>query len=208
MIAGHFGSGAQDHPNQGYLLFRPYSRGDYLNENFPGSDQTQVTGLNDRGVTVGFWSDMNTANQVNNNFGFYKVPGQRSRNVNFPNPTGGNSTPPVNQLLGVNDSNIAVGFYNDANGNSHGYVYSIPRQRFHALSLPSDVTSDTAAAINNRDDIAGFATVNGQMEGFLLRSDGGFKALNVPDATMTQALGVNDQDEVVGVYQLGTASTP
>jgi hypothetical protein len=177
VIAGYFGSGAQGHPNQGYLLFRPHSRGDYLNENFPGSVQTQVTGLNDRGVTVGFWSDMNTANQANNNFGFYKVPGHRFHNVNFPNSTGGNSTPPVNQLLGVNDSNIAVGFYDDTNGNGHGYVYSIPRHRFHALSLPSDVTSDTAAAINNHDDIAGFATVSGQTEGFLLRSDGGLTAL-------------------------------
>jgi hypothetical protein len=27
-----------------------------------------------------------------------------------------------NQLLGVNDHAIAVGFYNDAAGNSHGYL--------------------------------------------------------------------------------------
>ena len=71
VIAGYFGSGAKGHPNKGYQLFPAYGQGNYLNENFPGSRQTQVTGLNDLGVTVGFWSTQNNANMVNNNFGFY-----------------------------------------------------------------------------------------------------------------------------------------
>ncbi len=33
VIAGYFGSGAQGHPNKGYLLPRPYAQ--YINENFP-----------------------------------------------------------------------------------------------------------------------------------------------------------------------------
>src|SRR5208283_2364700 len=59
VIAGYFGSGAQGHPNKGYVLLPPYGQGNYINENFPGSVQTQVTGLNNRGVTVGFWSNTN-----------------------------------------------------------------------------------------------------------------------------------------------------
>ncbi len=55
LIAGYFGSGAQGHPNMGYLL----DGASYQGENFPGSVQTQVTGLNNRGVTVGFWSNTN-----------------------------------------------------------------------------------------------------------------------------------------------------
>jgi len=35
----------------------------------------RATGLNDEGVTVGFFSTMNTANMTNNNFGFYKSDG-------------------------------------------------------------------------------------------------------------------------------------
>ena len=57
VIAGYFGSGAQGHPNKGYLLLPQYGQGNYTGENFPGSVQTQVTGLNNRGVTVGFWSE-------------------------------------------------------------------------------------------------------------------------------------------------------
>ena len=33
--------------------------------------QTQVTGINDPGVTVGFWSGQNTESLSNDNFGFY-----------------------------------------------------------------------------------------------------------------------------------------
>ncbi len=78
VIAGYFGSGAAGHPNKGYLLFPGYGRHDYRNENFPGSVQTQVTGLNDEGATVGFWSNANNANLSNPNFGFYSLDGRTS----------------------------------------------------------------------------------------------------------------------------------
>lgn len=52
VIAGYVGSGAAGQPNRGYLLRPPFAQRDFGNENFPGSAQTQVTGLNDRGVTV------------------------------------------------------------------------------------------------------------------------------------------------------------
>jgi hypothetical protein len=119
VIAGYFGSGAAGHPNKGYTVVRPYkTQLDFTNENFPGSVQTQVTGINNRdelrfdrdrgefgfdrdrdrggwdsdrdpgelgfdrvfrGTTVGFWSDMNNANLVNNNFGFVNIGGQYGR---------------------------------------------------------------------------------------------------------------------------------
>ena len=69
-IVGYFGSGAKGHPNKGYELVPPYAHRNYHGENFPGSKQTQVIGLNDKGVTVGFWSTQNTASMTNNNFGF------------------------------------------------------------------------------------------------------------------------------------------
>ena len=116
VIAGYFGSGAQGHPNMGYLL----TPGGYRSENFPGSVQTQVTGLNDNGVTVGFWSGMNTANQANDNSGFYATGGQGFRSVSF--PVTDNASPPVNQLLGVNDHGDVAGFYTDSKGNTDGFT--------------------------------------------------------------------------------------
>ena len=206
VIAGYFGSGAQGHPNKGYRLYPPYGQGNYVNENFPNSVQTQVTAINDNGDTVGFWSSMNNANMVNDNHGFYKLRGHHSHTADF--PTGSPATPPVDQLLGVNDSDVAVGFYTDANGNNHGYKFNINTKRFTVVTDPNaPTTSLTAAAINNNGDIAGFYTnpATGNTDGFL-KHHGQFIDLAVPGASSTMALGVNDHDEVVGVYTVGTGS--
>ena len=131
-IAGYFGSGAAGHPNKGYLLsLGGFSA--FTNENFPGGIQTQVIGINDTGVSVGFWSTQNTKSMTNNNFGFYDWNGQ-FHNVNF--PTRNMAKPPVNQLLGVNDSDIAVGFFTGSKGNSHAYEYSIRGGWFHRVHDP------------------------------------------------------------------------
>jgi hypothetical protein len=129
-IAGYFGSGAAGHPNKGYLLNLSRNGSWFANENFPHGIQTQVIGINDLGTTVGFWSNQNTASMTNDNFGFYAW-GGHFHSVNF--PTRNNASPPVNQLLGVNDENVAVGFYTDAKGNNHGYTYSINRHRFRSI---------------------------------------------------------------------------
>jgi len=214
LIAGYFGSGNAGHPNKGYLLTAPYGQSNYRNENWPVSTQTQVTGLNDRGVTVGFWSSMNNAGvngaaPVNDNRAFVSY---RGYFVNGDFPTDGPASPPVDQLLGVNDHDIAVGFYNDANGNTHAYTFDVRHNRFSEIT-PAGITNPTAAGINSRGDIAGFGTdatgdsSNGQVVGYLLRRDGSVLVLSVPGSSMTQALGINDNDEVVGVYQVGTGSS-
>ena len=198
-IAGYFGSGAAGHPNKGYLLVRHDSL--FVNENVPTAVQTQVVGLNNTGVTVGFWSSQNTANETNNNFGFYTWRGQ-FHNVNF--PTANNANPPVNQLLGVNDRDVAVGFYNDAQGNAHGYAYSIPGHWFARVRVPG-ASSVTASGINNRGDIVGFYTGrHGSVHGFLRERDGNLVRLSVPGASSTMAFGINNRREVVGTYTVGS----
>ena len=208
VIAGYFGSGAQGHPNKGYELWAPST---YRNENFPGSTQTQVTGLNDEGVTVGFWSTMNTSSMSNNNFGFYADNGHY-HNVNF--PTGDNASPQVDQLLGVNDHGIAVGFYTNGQGSNRGYEYNIRTRQFTRV-LPPGFTNGTspqspsltATAINKHGDVAGFYNkTSSQVDAFLRLADGQFITLAVHGASMTQAFGVNDRDEVVGAYTDGTGN--
>jgi hypothetical protein len=201
-IAGYFGSGAAGHPNKGYVLSLG-GLSSFTNENFPGGIQTQVIGINDTGVSVGFWSTQNTKSMTNNNFGFYDWHGQ-FHNVNF--PTGNNAKPPVNQLLGVNDANIAVGFYTGSKGNNHAYAYSIPGGWFHRIRIPGAVSS-TASGINNRGDVAGFYVGRGGVtHGFLLGAHGHLYRLSVPGASSTMAFGVNDGREVVGTYMVGSGA--
>jgi len=194
LIAGYFGSGGPGFPNQGYTVGPPYTS--FTPENYPGSVQTQVTGLNNIGTTVGFWSDTNMGPGLDNNFGFVDIGGTFT-NVNNPATA---TTPPVfNQLLGVNDSNIAVGFYTDAGGNTHGYTYNIAATTFSAnIDDPSAVGNTTAAAINNSGEIAGFYTdAGGTFHGFI-DNGGTFTTLDAPGAMDTTLLGLNNLGQAVG----------
>jgi hypothetical protein len=210
VIAGYFGSGATGHPNKGYVLRPPFAQHDFSNEDFPRSVQTQVTGLNDDGISVGFWSNQETASMANDNFAFYSVDG-RFHNLNF--PTRDNASPPVDQLLGVNDHGLAVGFYTDGGGSNVGYEYNIQRHRFTLVQVPgtrrgASGPSLTAAGINNRGDIAGFFNKTAtQVDAFLFPHSGKFLTLAYPGATMTQAFGVNDSREVVGSYTVGSGNS-
>jgi hypothetical protein len=203
-IVGYFGSGAAGHPNKGYALSAPYSQGNFGRQNFPGAAQTQITGLDDEGVSVGFFSPTNASNAADNsNFGFWRADG-RYHEVNF--PTRKNAKPPVNQLLGVNDTGTAVGFYNDSAGNAHGYAYNIQSGRFKVITVKG-ATSLTATGINNEGTAAGFFTgAGGAVDSFLQMHHGRTVTIAVPGAAMTQAFGVNDRDEVVGAYTVGTGA--
>src|SRR6516162_5361793 len=173
LIAGYFGSGMAGHPNQGYLLTAPYGQANYRSENWPESTQTQVTGLNDRGVTVGFWSSTNKGSGDDNR-AFVSVHGYF---IDGDFPTNSPASPPVDQLLGVNDHNVAVGFYTDANGNNHAYTFDIRRNQFNEVK-PDGIDNPTGAAINNRGVIFGFGTdmtgdrSNANTAGFLLDRHG------------------------------------
>ncbi len=200
LIAGYYGSGAAGHPNKGYLLSN-FGHGSYKNENFPHSKQTQVTGLNNLGVTVGFW-----VNKKGVNHGFYAIHGHHFTTADY--PTTNPANPAIDQLLGVNDQGVAVGFYNDSKGNSHGYTFTIAHKRYRKVGGIGGATSVTATGINDEGDISGFETDSGgAVVGFLKLSTGRVFTLSVPGASMTQAFGLNAGDEVVGAYEVGTGST-
>lgn len=197
-IAGYFGSGAAGHPNKGYTVVPPYAQTNFTNENFPGSVQTQVTAINNAGVTVGFWSNTNMGVGLDNNFGFTDVNGNFTE-VNHPGgPTTGLFT---DQLLGVNNSNIAVGFYVDAAGATHGYTYNIGTMAFSGnIDDPNGVGATTATAINNAGEIAGFYTgADNAMHGFI-DNNGTFTTIDPTGSMATMLLGLNDNGLAVGTY--------
>ena len=68
VIAGYNGSGVPGHPNQGYTTTTAGTT--FTPENFPGSVQTQVIGINNKGTTVGFYSPTNNGSDAN--FGFFE----------------------------------------------------------------------------------------------------------------------------------------
>lgn len=204
IIAGYFGSGADaHHPNQGYVVHPNYHQHDFVSDNFPMSVQTQVTGLNNSGTKVGFYVDAN-----NNQLGFFQK-GVNYTKVMDPNSppvaTSSNGNPSVNQLLGINDHDVAVGFYTDANNVNHGYTYDVDTGHSTEITVPGLPTgsSVTASAINNHGTVVGFAALPGsgsETESWIQVADGKTGFLVYPDSTSTSALGISNEGEVVGVY--------
>jgi len=194
-ISGYFGSGQMGHPNQGYTVAPPgYTT--FTSENFPGSVQTQVVGINNTGASVGFWSNTNTG--MDANFGFTDVGGTFT-SVNDP------STPstglPVNQLLGINDNGVAAGFYVDGGGNPQGYLYSLASQTFTPVTVMGAGNS-TATGINNAGVISGFYN-NGTSDVAFIDNAGSFSFFQA-FGDSTQFFGINNTGYAVGTYQDGT----
>ncbi|MFN8109140.1 MAG: hypothetical protein U0Y82_04740 [Thermoleophilia bacterium] len=195
VISGYFGNGSPPHPNRGFTLTPPSATGTFRAENVPGSVQTQVTGLNNRGVTVGFWAD-----PTGDNYGFVA---QKGRFTQVFNPMGilpTTGAPAIQQLLGVNDKNIAVGFFADAGNNNHGFTYNVATGRFTSVNV-AGFLSVTPTAINTNGAVAGFVQAGANTEGFVLDARGVARLLRGPQgATASQALGINATGEVVGSW--------
>jgi hypothetical protein len=187
-ISGYFGSGAKGHPNKGYTVVPPYTQADFTDENYPGSVQTQVTCIDNRENTGGFWIDAKNINR-----GFIEWNGVFTSYVD---PKTGKGT--VNQILGLNNAGIAVGFYTGAKGINHGYKVDQATSKFTAVKPPG-ATNVTASAINNAGDIVGFYTSGSVTIGFLEKG-GKFSTFDFPKSTNTTPFGVNDSDDVVGGY--------
>lgn len=200
VIGGYFGDGIAL-PNEGYTLSSPYALGNYANENFPGSAQTQVVGINSAGNTVGFW-----ANGAGANFGFTDTGGIFTTVMDPLTPA---TTFQVNQLLGVNDTGTAVGFYIDSAGNAHAYTFS--GGTYTGITLPAtfNAVSATATDINNSGVISGFFVDSaGNTHGFV-DNGGTFTQYDDPsgNGTDTMLLGLNNNGYLVGSYVDGAGIT-
>jgi probable HAF family extracellular repeat protein len=207
-IAGYFGSGAvvngKLHPNKGYTVMSAYTQGNYTNENFPGSVQTQVTAIDNAGDTAGFWVD-----GAGNNFDFVEWAGGFT---SYKDPhTGTFNGVKVNQLLGLNDQGIAVGFYTDSYGNNHGYTLNQDTGKFSEIrtaSIPGAV-SVMATGINKHGDVVGsYTDGSGTTHGFLRKGSrmSVFDYPGIANLTGTTFLGVNTADQIVGSYTMGTGN--
>lgn len=202
-IAGYFGAGSHGHPNKGYLLSPPYGQANYRGENFPRSAQTEVAGINDNGVTVGLFSKTNKVSLLNSFAGFYLQNGKFHKVV-F--PTTNNSNPSFNELLGINNSGIAVGDFADSLGNMHGYRLNINTHRFTRINVGNSANV-TATGINSGGTVVGYFTnAAGKVVGFLRHSSGQVVTFAKAGADMTQAFGINKGGVVVGAYTIGNST--
>jgi hypothetical protein len=213
-IPGFYGSGQAGDPNTGFVLTLPSKTFTSSNATFPGlvppfnAAQTQMTAINGNGTTfTGYTYPTNTGVATDFQFGFYEQGGLFHMVNNPATPNCGTTPNPCdmnviteNQLIGVNNANLAVGFYNDIHGDSHGYTYNIPTNTFSPDILFPGAVSTVTAAINNSDEIAGFFTdSSGVIHGFIDKSNM-FTPVDPPGSVETELLGINDNGLAVGFY--------
>jgi hypothetical protein len=156
---------------------------------------------------VGFFSTQNKNGNLDNNFGFWRQNG-KYHEVNF--PAKNNSTPPQDQLLGINDTGTAVGFYNDNAGNSHGFAYNIATTKTHpgkvtTIAVPG-ATATSALGLNDNGWVVGFYTTgsgnSAATHGFLFLPNGKFiTKFDDPNGLGNTTLnGINNENDIVGFY--------
>ncbi len=189
-IAGYFGSGqvvsGTLHPNKGFTLTLPNS---FTDENYPGSAQTQVIGINNYGDTDGFYID-----QAGATHGFLDRNGTFT-NVDLPGTT-------FNQLLGLNDLGQEAGYFQDAQGVNHAYVRDA-----HGVFAVLPLANSQATGINDRGVAVGFTQPTTTTSSAFVWQHEQATILNYPGSTFTQALGVNNGGQIVGTYNDADGNT-
>jgi len=191
-IAGYFGDGTIV-PNHGFTLDLPDN---FIDENFPSAAQTQVIAINNLDQNAGFYVDKNDKTHgfsfINNAFTTIDV-----------------SESEFTQILGLNDLGQMVGYYSDVRTgatNQRPFVL-LANGDFNNVPFPRIVKNiriinAQATGINNAQVICGFMVdQNGNNYGFVWdQKTTVSKRLQYPNANFTQALGINNAGQVVGVY--------
>lgn len=227
-IAGYFGSGADaQHPNKGFVLSLPNSfnpenypssaqtqvigindRGDtdgfyidaagathgftdmggtFTNVDVPGTTFNQLLGLNNEGDQAGYYQYSPSSSPI-------FVPYVHRADGSFVLLPIANA-----QATSINDQDLVGGFYNDTNGNSHGYLWQ--------SGAPTTIDFQGAAStqilgLNNRGQAVGSYTDSQKVtHGFVYDWHmHTFQQIDVPGSTSTVVNGINKHGWLVGFY--------
>jgi probable HAF family extracellular repeat protein len=98
----------------------------------------------------------------------------------------------------VNDFGTIAGDFLDASGVQHGMIHGIPTTSFDYSKCTAGIA---AYGINKSCTVAGWCTGStGEPIGFTRAKDGTFTDINFPNGIGTEATGINDKGDVVGLY--------
>jgi uncharacterized membrane protein len=160
----------------------------------PGAIDTNAGGINNKGVTVGQYTDKKLVLH-----GFI-LNGTKLTKLDDPN---GTSTGASNLTL---DGAIAVvgAYTNTKTGSSTGFLYK--GGKFTDIPGPTGATASSASAINDAGDIVGdYVDSSSVTHGFLLKG-GKYTTLDPPGSLGTVATGVNKKDNIV-MYWINSGGT-
>jgi hypothetical protein len=166
-----------------------YSGGKFTAVNFPKSNGTQVTGINDKGEVVGLYLD-----STNLTHGFSKI-GTKYTTIDV---TGGTNT----VAWGVNNAGQITVYTTNSSGTFDSYL--VTGKKFKKIDNPgAGPTGTIVHTPNNKGDIDGtYYDTTSTEKGWLLHAG---KYYDVVDpGGVSRADGLNDKATIVGRYGTGT----
>lgn len=176
-IVGQFTSG---NATPGFYVTSSAGNG-LVQINAPPGNATNIVnaqGVNNNGLVVSFYLgndgqvhgfDANIQNASGGLLTGTAIPDPAIPNV----PQEPGATFVFSQILGINDSGIAVGYYGDSTTSQHGFLYNTNTGAYTFLDDPSEAFDNGAEVtqirgINNSDEITGFySDANGVFHGFV-----------------------------------------
>ncbi|HEY7098677.1 MAG TPA: hypothetical protein VH437_18255 [Terriglobales bacterium] len=179
-----FGSG--DPATHGFI----YEKGNFTVVDFPGTNYSSATGINDDGDVVGYYALPNnpqTHGYLLHQGVFTTINGPGSSNT-YPSA--------------INNLGTIVGTCTDENGVNHGFVYHHGVfQKVDAPLVDSNGRVDTLLfGVNNAGMIVGSVSDRSGGRGFWLYQNV-FHFLNARDTIGKFPLGINDRGDIVGSSQ-------
>jgi hypothetical protein len=154
-----------------------------------GAIASSAFGINDSGVIVGSYTNASMVTQ-----GFV-LEGTTYTILDAPSSS-------ATSVNGVNDSGIGVvnGLYDDSD--IPGPYWWAGDHHFTWIMVPDSPDGSEALGVNNSSD-AVFAWFNAtNLSGGALLQNGTYTKFNYPGATQTYGAGINDENVIVGAYQL------
>jgi hypothetical protein len=191
-IVGSFGGGSGSATPESYTSEPAYIK--FRGANYPDAQGTTATSLTSNKVIAGYVAN---PQGLDGTWGFIRARGVWTL---LKDRKEGKGNKAVTEVLGINDSEIAVGYYLNTSGASAPFVLNAVTEQFTDLT-PTGAASSEATGINGKGDISGTETLNsGKVEGFFLEI-GTYYPLTYPNSKATQAISLNWQDQIVGEYE-------
>lgn len=195
-IVGNIGNGKPSNPYQGYSAVAPYST--FVPIPYTGAAGIVITGLSvtaSRTVIAGYVIVPPT---LRGTWGYDIVNGIGGLTKDRKAAKGSAG---VTEILGVNDSQTAVGFYVSATtGVNTPFVLYLSDLKYTGLKPPGGTKGAEATGINDNGDIVGWTGKDASSATGFFERLATYHTVAYPGANATQALSVNKSEQVAGSY--------
>lgn len=136
------------------------SQGNSTRLSYPGATATFARSINDQGHVVGYWTGTDSAFPgLGISHGFFYQNGAWSA---LDASAGFNGT----FATGINNSDLIVGYYRDANGTGHGFTFDKPANTLMSLDMQGAINTYIYGVNNLGEMVGAFLDGNGHTYGF------------------------------------------